>query len=247
MSRGANLRFSRTLSLGTVPYKGQRALVIEAIAKIPDPFTRDQVVEAVDKEAYEKTFIQRTQVVTIPESVQYHLRQLTNLGQLVEVASSIPAGKPNRKNIDLGPIMDGRMSRAAVRESSWVTNGPDTDIRDMAREWYGYGRWDAPYWFIGPEPGQQGGNNLEERRADLEKRCKAWICLGRGELIDCKKHHFCFGETRWHREVPPPATQATWRQLIRLLLAYRSVKEPDIEDIRSYQQNCWGWRTARHA
>src|ERR1700726_1761410 len=106
--------FKRTSSLGTVLFKGQRALVIEAIAKIPDPFTRDQVVEAIDKVAYEKTFTHGTQVVTIPESVQYHLRKLANLGQLVDVASSIPAGKPNPRNIDLGPIMDGRMSRAAV-------------------------------------------------------------------------------------------------------------------------------------
>jgi hypothetical protein len=23
----------------------------------------------------------------------------------------------------------------------------------MARSWYRYGQWDAPFWFIGPEPG----------------------------------------------------------------------------------------------
>jgi hypothetical protein len=179
--------FARTSSLGTVLFKGQRALVIEAIAKIPDPFTGDQVVEAIDKEAYEKTFIHGTQIVTIPESVQYHLRRLTNLGQLVEIASSIPVGKPNPKNIDLGPIMDGRMSRAAVSESSWVTNGSHADIRDMAREWYGYAWWEAPFWFIGPEPGRP------EEEDTLKKRCEAWMNLGGGKLIDCKCHHFGFG------------------------------------------------------
>ena len=29
-----------------------------------------------------------------------------------------------------------------------------SDLSEMALRWYGYGRWDCPYWFIGPEPGQ---------------------------------------------------------------------------------------------
>ncbi len=235
--------FNRTPSLGTVLFKGQRALVIDAIAKISDPFTRDQVVEAIDKEAYEKTFIHGTQIVTIPKSVQYHLRELTKLGQLVEVASSIPAGKPSPKNIKPGPIMDGRMSRATVIESSWVPNGPNADVGDMAREWYGYGRLDAPYWFMGQVPGMDPAENN-----DLKPRCDAWIKLGAGELVDCQIHHFGFGQYDWHREVPPPLLQPTWKHLIRLLLAYRSGKEPSLEDIRYYQQRLWGtgeWRDLR--
>jgi hypothetical protein len=110
------------------------------------------------------------------------------------------------------------------------------DLLDMARHWYGYGRWGAKYWFIGPEPGR---DNPED---DLGARCKAWIDLGRCDLVDCKKHHLGFGETKWYREVPPPPTQATWRQLIRLLLAYRSGSEPDLNDIRSYQQDHWGMK-----
>lgn len=37
-----------------------------------------------------------------------------------------------------------------------------------ARNWFGYGRWDAPYWFLGMEPGgtddhapMKLGGNLE--------------------------------------------------------------------------------------
>jgi hypothetical protein len=30
----------------------------------------------------------------------------------------------------------------------------DKAEEEMARECYGYGRWGAPYWFIGPEQGQ---------------------------------------------------------------------------------------------
>lgn len=108
----------------------------------------------------------------------------------------------------------------------------------MAHRWYGYGRWDARYWFIGPEPGQapREGN-------DLRRRCEAWTKLGRRELIDCKDHHLRFGWEDWHREAPPPPRlQQTWKQLIRLLLATRSRRPPDIGDIRSYQQKSWGMK-----
>jgi hypothetical protein len=234
--------FSRTPSLGTVTYKGQRALVIEAIAKISDPFTRDQVVEIIDKEAYEKRFKRRKQRVTIPQSVQYHLRELNKLRQLVEVAPPITVGRPDPRNIDLGPIMDGRMSRTPVIESNWVTNGPDTDVGDMAREWYGYGRWDAPYWFIGQEPGMDPAENN-----DLKPRCDAWIKLGAGELVDCQEHHFGFGQYDWHREVPPPLLQPTWKHLIRLLLAYRSGKEPTLKTFGITNRDYGARRMARPA
>jgi hypothetical protein len=113
----------------------------------------------------------------------------------------------------------------------------DEHLQRMAREWYGYGWWEAPFWFIGPEPGRP------EKEDTLEKRYGAWTECGGGELIDCKCHHFGFGWYAWHREAPPPPTQPTWRQLIRLLLATRSGREPDIEEIRGYQQRSWGMRT----
>lgn len=39
-----------------------------------------------------------------------------------------------------------------------------------------------------------------------------------------------------------PPTQATWRQLIRLLLAYKGVS-PDLDDVRAYQRDHWGHET----
>ncbi len=126
------------------------------------------------------------------------------------------------------------------QQSMVLTGASDDDLLDMARHWYGYGRWEAKYWFIGPEPGQPEGDN--PHGDNLKKRCKAWIDLGRGELVDCKDHHFGFGFYDWHRETPPPKLQPTWKQLIRLLLAARSGKRPDVEDIRSYQQKRWGMK-----
>ena len=105
------------------------------------------------------------------------------------------------------------------------------ELAQMAEHFYGYGRWDAPYWFIGLEPGgTQDGDTLE-------KRYQSWKKLGLEPVVDCAKHHLGFGFTKWHQHHPP--TEATWRQLIRLLLSHKG--EPcDLEAIRAYQRDKWG-------
>ena len=96
----------------------------------------------------------------------------------------------------------------------------------MAKEFYGYGRWDAPFWFIGPEAGmsKDGIDNLPARH-------NSWKLLGCAPTVDCEKHHRGFGFTKWHQPYPP--TQSTWRQLIRLLLAYKG-RNPNLDDIRRH-------------
>ena len=60
-------------------------------------------------------------------------------------------------------------------------------VMRAAENWYGYGAWDAPYWFVGPEPGmaKSEGDNLLARSS-------AWDRLWKGhpqELVDCLAHH----------------------------------------------------------
>jgi hypothetical protein len=43
----------------------------------------------------------------------------------------------------------------------------DNHERNMAEDNFGYGRWDAPYWFIGPEQGMGAGAKKDEKN---EKR-----------------------------------------------------------------------------
>ena len=104
-----------------------------------------------------------------------------------------------------------------------------TDARDAAaRRWFGYGRWDAPYWFVGMEPGGTDDNTSYD----------VWRALGGTELIDCRKHHLCSGYTRWHCSDRPP-TQSTWRRLIQALLAFKG--EPtDMDAVSRYQRDCFG-------
>jgi hypothetical protein len=112
------------------------------------------------------------------------------------------------------------------------------DLSEMARTHYGYGEWEAPYWFIGPEPGQ----DIEEAdigQDGLLARCTAWKQLGGGELLDCRDHHLAFGYKRWHPTNALPPIQRTWGKLIRLLLIYQGV-QPTSDCIKAYQRDCWG-------
>jgi hypothetical protein len=118
--------------------------------------------------------------------------------------------------------------------------------RLAAESWYGYGRWDAPYWFIGPEPGMH-----KDEVNNLLARCDAWARLGGGELLDVREHHRAFGLTKYFdrtmrmeqpvddRTMRPP-TQNTWKQLICLLLSYEG-KRNDIDAIGDYQCDEWGF------
>jgi hypothetical protein len=114
----------------------------------------------------------------------------------------------------------------------------DSDAKALASErWFGYGRWGAPYWFVGMEP---GGN-------DTHSSYDAWLALGGDELIDCRSHHLWKRDalgvedrlwTRWHDGDRPP-TQPTWRPLIQALLAFKG-QPSALESVRSYQRDHWG-------
>ena len=103
---------------------------------------------------------------------------------------------------------------------------------EMARRNFGYGRWDAPYWFIGPEQGKGQGEPSGNSR-----RVEAWQQLGKTELCDCLDFHVHISDTSWHLE--KPNLQRTWRPLILLLKTFLN-QPSDIESLREYQRDRWG-------
>lgn len=109
---------------------------------------------------------------------------------------------------------------------------PDSvlDISHMVERFYGYGRWDAPFWFVGPEAGmsKDGSNNLQARY-------ESWKQLGCTPVVDCETHHRGFEFTQWHQ--PRLPTQPTWRRLIRLLLGIYGGKS-DLDDTRGVGADC---------
>jgi hypothetical protein len=113
----------------------------------------------------------------------------------------------------------------------------DQDARDLAaRYWLGYGRWDAPYWFVGMEPGGEDDLAWYEtwRVLDPEQR----------GLIDCRDHHQRAAAsdpravTPWHQG-SPKHIQDTWGPLIRTLLTFEGRPATDL-DVARYQRDEWG-------
>jgi hypothetical protein len=108
------------------------------------------------------------------------------------------------------------------------------EIENMARNFFGYGRWDAQYWFIGPEP---AGDRHTQRAAAFKN-------LGIDGLCDCKEFHDEI-EVDWSGKL-----QKTWKRLILLLKSFvgeEGEKEfPDrgnlAQSLLSYQRSRWGLR-----
>ena len=120
-------------------------------------------------------------------------------------------------------------------------NGLDEkgQMHKMALGCFGYGRWDADCWFIGPEQGMSS-------QEDISRRVEAWIKLGEKDLEDCRIFHEQIGELRWHGS--KPKLQKTWKQLMLLLMAYEGnrldmSKPQDEQRLRVYQRDSWGRET----
>jgi hypothetical protein len=99
--------------------------------------------------------------------------------------------------------------------------------RALAKGWYGYGRWGAPYWFVGIEPGGD----------ELDACVRMWDALECAELLDIAAHHEEHG-TDWFGE-GVTRTQPTWQKLIWLLMHYQD-REPHASAVLEYQKKRLG-------
>jgi len=114
----------------------------------------------------------------------------------------------------------------------------------LAENCYGYGRWDADYWFIGLEEGQAPWEkNNFRRRAEVFRELDTKDNDG---LTDCREFHDGIGERRWHHENPKKGKidlQSTWKYLMLLLFAAKGYSHDDLllDDLKStYQFHQWG-------
>ncbi len=96
---------------------------------------------------------------------------------------------------------------------------------------YGFGQYEARYWFIGMEEG--GGNALEA----IAKQVDIWDAYGRKELLDVAKYASEMDVTRWYGD--RPKLQPTWKHLIRIVLTAEG-QPVDAETMRQYQKNDFG-------
>jgi len=124
------------------------------------------------------------------------------------------------------------------RKCCWSGSGregsdmlPDTLLNDYAEKFFGFGSWNARIWFVGIE--EAGG----WEKKDVKNRLDAWEHRGRLDLEDAPSFYPASGNDRWHGAAP--VLQATWKQLIRILLVARG--KPDSDDaILDYQRHHLG-------
>src|SRR5205823_14350276 len=76
----------------------------------------------------------------------------------------------------------------SIAFSGWSEAMAEQCITAMARDFFGYGRWDAPFWFIGPEQGQK-----RQESNDLGARCRIWQEMGSPEVLDIYEYHCRLG------------------------------------------------------
>jgi hypothetical protein len=94
-------------------------------------------------------------------------------------------------------------------------------IEAYCKQFFGYGRWDVPIWFVGLEEAGTG------TREELQARLRAWDQRGRLELEDAPSFYPACEQQQWHGE--EANLQHTWRRLIRVLLFARG--KPVAEEI----------------
>jgi len=108
-------------------------------------------------------------------------------------------------------------------------------LSDYAQTFFGYGRWEAPVWFVGIEAG--GGKDIQT----VHDRLQAWAASGHNnDLEDAPSFHSASNNTLWHQ--PDATLQSTWKQLIRMLLLARGLDDTD-NALRHYQRTKLGTAT----
>lgn len=89
----------------------------------------------------------------------------------------------------------------------------------------GYGRLDAPVWFVGME---EGGGGPENIRARLQFK----------DVEDCAGAHERLSLPQYHR-AERPVIQRTWGQMARFMLHLQG-REASADEVRAYQANQLG-------
>lgn len=99
-------------------------------------------------------------------------------------------------------------------------------LRDYVGTFWGYGDYQAKYWFVGME---EGGGRTE---AEVAKRLASWEKHGRQELSELVRHHQESDLAAFTGDSGD--IQTTWGQLIRVVLA-SEVRPTDDHAVKAYQ------------
>lgn len=107
--------------------------------------------------------------------------------------------------------------------------GVDSDLlQAFMKGFYGYGSYEAPYWFVGIE--ESGGNSV----GDIVRRLRAWDGRQRPEIDDLQGFH-----SSAEIEISLTKPQRTWRPLIQFVLRCKD-ESVSKESVCEYQASRLG-------
>src|SRR5947208_891956 len=107
----------------------------------------------------------------------------------------------------------------------------DSLLAQYTDKFFGFGSWEAKIWFIGIE---EAGGWTEW---DVRNRLDGWKRQRQKVLEDAPAFYPLCGNQRWHGK--GATIQATWKQLIRMLLLARGGEDGE-GAILEYQRALWG-------
>jgi hypothetical protein len=105
--------------------------------------------------------------------------------------------------------------------TSWAL---DEDEERLGREWLGYGSLDAPYWFVGLEPGGRYDPSF----------ARFWIESLSAALVFDPRRDARVEKNQWF--LPSASVQPTWRPLIETVLGFTGAED----DVLDYQLHRFG-------
>jgi hypothetical protein len=107
----------------------------------------------------------------------------------------------------------------------------DLLLEKFIHSFFGYGSYEAEYWFVGMEEG--GGGTLEE----IASRLRTWDYRAGQELEDVRTYHEALQIDQFFKD--PVVLQPTWAQLIRVFLAANGLPA-ETEAIKTFQKDGLG-------
>jgi len=109
-------------------------------------------------------------------------------------------------------------------------------LEKRLENFWGLGRFEADYWFVGME---EGGGNSE---AEVAKRLNVWSDLGCTPLVDNYQYHLGVEGHDFDRFFEGNIRQqATWAKLIRTMLVINNPNNDYLpQDIKDFQSKKWG-------
>jgi hypothetical protein len=121
---------------------------------------------------------------------------------------------------------------ATIQGETHMVN--DTLLEQFIRDFYGYGNFDAPYWFVGMEEGMRKISSSKKLGKKLNKKLNAWDERGRMPLQDLPEFSSALGGKKFFSE--KPRSVRTWSRIIHVLFGIKDEATHKPSQIKAYQR-----------